>query len=64
MTAASQFVLARALWDASEGAPDERARALALARDAREVWRATEGYDDELAALERWLAAREAAPED
>ncbi|MCB9756212.1 MAG: serine/threonine protein kinase [Myxococcales bacterium] len=62
--AESQFVLARALWDASEGAPDERARALALARDAREVWRATEGYDDELAALERWLAAREAAPED
>jgi tetratricopeptide (TPR) repeat protein len=55
--AMAKFELARALWD---GAGGDRARAEALAREAREVLArgapSTKRYEDELGRMDRWIA--------
>jgi tetratricopeptide (TPR) repeat protein/predicted Ser/Thr protein kinase len=54
-----RFLLAKALWRVPDG---DRARALALARQARDAFRTTEGNDELLAQVETFLREREPAP--
>ena len=60
--AAARFVLAQALWDAPEATDHDRARAIALAEQARAAWRRTEGdRAARMTEVEKWLEGR-AAP--
>jgi tetratricopeptide (TPR) repeat protein len=53
--AVARFMLARALWDAPEGAGRDRTRAMSLAEQARDGHRGA-GAADELAAAQAWIA--------
>jgi tetratricopeptide (TPR) repeat protein len=59
----ARFRLAQALWDAPEGKGRDRARAVTLAEQARDVFReAGTGRAEYLADVEKWLADHEGAP--
>jgi hypothetical protein len=61
--AQARFALARALGDASTDAGHERARAVALAQQARDGFRvAGRGRAEELSKVEQWLDERRHAP--
>jgi tetratricopeptide (TPR) repeat protein len=54
--AEAHFALARALWSTPQG--QDRPRALALARTARDSYRALPGHQKEFAAVDAWLAGK------
>jgi tetratricopeptide (TPR) repeat protein len=57
--ATTQFVLAKALWQATAQAGGDRARAVALAEQCRDAYRkGGQGWAVELAKVEEWLAER------
>ncbi len=55
--AETRFGLGRALWEAAQ----DRPRALALARTAREDYRNLHGHDRQVAEIDTWLAGRQGA---
>ena len=58
LLASSRFALARALWDAPAAEGGDRARARALAEQAREAFAVeTRPADQSLAKVDAWLAA-------
>jgi hypothetical protein len=54
----AKTALAHALWATGSALPDQRARAIGLAKDALVDLRAVESPSRELTALEAWLAQR------